>query len=67
MRLPLFISVLLLFTISEGNMLGQQKFHTSSNKALKLYNEGMKYYDFVDYNSAEMYFRHAIEADKGFY
>lgn len=67
MRFSAIISILFLFAISEGNILSQQKYHTSSNKALKLYNEGVKYYDFVDYNSAEQYFRQAIEADKGFY
>ncbi len=67
MRLSLIISIFILFSISAGNAYSQQKFHTSSNKALKSYREGVKFHDFVDYKSAEISFREAIAADPGFY
>jgi outer membrane protein OmpA-like peptidoglycan-associated protein len=44
-----------------------QKYHTTSNRALKLYKEGLTSYDFIDYNSAEEYFSQAIAADSKFY
>ena len=44
-----------------------QNFHTSSNKALKFYNEGMTSYDYVQYDAAEKNFKEAIILDKNFY
>lgn len=45
----------------------QQNVHTSSNKAMKLYTEGMKQYDFLGFASAEKNFKAAIAADPRFY
>jgi len=44
-----------------------QGFHTTSNKALKLYNEGLNAYDFIDYPRAESNFKEAISIDKNFF
>ena len=44
-----------------------QGIHTSSNKALKIYNEGVTAYDYLDYYKAENSFKDAISLDKGFY
>ena len=44
-----------------------QNFHTTSNKALKAYKEGVSSFDYFDYNSAESYFQEAISLDKKFY
>jgi len=44
-----------------------QGFHTSSNKALKVYNEGVTAFDFLDYNKAESDFKKAISLDDRFY
>jgi flagellar motor protein MotB len=44
-----------------------QGFHTSSNKALKVYNEGVLAYDYLDYNKAEIDFNEAILIDKKFF
>ncbi|MCX6327640.1 MAG: OmpA family protein [Bacteroidia bacterium] len=44
-----------------------QGLHTSSNKALKVYNEGVTAYDYLDYNKAEINFREAISLDNRFY
>lgn len=44
-----------------------QNLHTSSNKALKIYNEGVSAYDFVDFNKAEIDFKEAISIDSKFF
>jgi flagellar motor protein MotB len=44
-----------------------QALHTSSNKAIKAYNEGVTAYDFLDYTKAEADFKEAIQLDKQFY
>jgi hypothetical protein len=44
-----------------------QDFHTSSNKALKIYNDGLSAYDYFDFTSAEHDFKEAIAIDKRFY
>jgi flagellar motor protein MotB len=44
-----------------------QSFHTSSNKALKEYNNGVSAYDYFDFNKAEINFKEAISIDKNFY
>lgn len=45
----------------------QQKWHTRSSKALKLYHEGKRSYDFLDYRSAEAFLKEAISTDNEFY
>jgi len=44
-----------------------QNFHTSSNKALKIYNEGVKAYEYLYLSQAEENFKEAIAIDKNFY
>ena len=44
-----------------------QNFHTSSNKALKIYNEGVKAYEYLYLSQAEDNFKEAIAIDKNFY
>ena len=57
-------SIILLLLSLHGN---SQTLHTSSEKALKKYNEGIAAYDFLDYNKAESNFKEAISIDKHFY
>ncbi len=45
----------------------QQSVHTSSNKAMKLYVEGTRDYDFLNLSSAERNLKAAIEEDQRFY
>jgi flagellar motor protein MotB len=44
-----------------------QDIHTSSNRALKAYNEGKQAYDFLDLKDAEVLLKEAISIDKNFY
>ena len=44
-----------------------QDFHTSSNKALKIYNEGLSAYEYFDFKQAEHDFKEAIAIDKKFF
>jgi flagellar motor protein MotB len=44
-----------------------QSLHTASNKAVKLYNDGVSAFDFFDLNKAETHFKDAIAIDKTFY
>jgi hypothetical protein len=44
-----------------------QGLHTTSNKALKAYNDGMSFYDFLDYSRAEDLFKEALTYDSKFY
>jgi outer membrane protein OmpA-like peptidoglycan-associated protein len=53
------------FTITQSSF--SQSFHTSSNKALKVYNEGVSAYDYLDYSKAEYSFKTAISLDSKFY
>jgi flagellar motor protein MotB len=66
MRHILFITILLicLFSTTDGF---SQGLHTSSNKALKIYNEGVSAYDYLDYNKAESDFKTAASIDNQFY
>ncbi|HLN19605.1 MAG TPA: OmpA family protein [Bacteroidales bacterium] len=60
----LTIIILALFLIPEAF---SQNVHTQSNKAIKLYTEGMREYDFLNFNNAEKLFSAAISADDQFY
>jgi tetratricopeptide (TPR) repeat protein len=44
-----------------------QGFHTTSNKALRLYKDGMSAYDYFDFNTAEALFKEAVSIDKNFF
>jgi hypothetical protein len=44
-----------------------QQYHTTSAKALKEYKSGLAAFDYIDYLSAEHYFKQALETDDGFF
>jgi outer membrane protein OmpA-like peptidoglycan-associated protein len=44
-----------------------QSFHTSSNKALKIYKDGVSAFDYLEFNKAEKNFKEAISIDPEFY
>lgn len=57
--------VIILCAISQGGF--SQGLHTTSNKALKVYNEGVAAYDYLDLSKAESDFKEAISYDQKFY
>lgn len=63
----LYIIFLLITSCSVTRNSFSQGFHTSSNKALKTYNEGVTAYDFLNYNNAELNFKEAISLDNRFF
>jgi len=44
-----------------------QSLHTTSNRAVKAYNDGVEAYNYLDYTSAESLFMSALAIDKNFY
>jgi hypothetical protein len=66
MRQFFFICLFAFSCFTTGNCYCQN-YHTSSNRALKLYKDGLHSFDFLDYNSAEEYFKQAITIDNKFY
>ena len=60
------ISILIIFCALPRNG-SSQGLHTSSNKALKIYNEGVSAYDYFDFVKAENYFNEAVSIDKKFF
>ncbi|MBE0673292.1 MAG: PD40 domain-containing protein [Bacteroidales bacterium] len=60
---------LLLLILTEGFFcnVNAQNYHTTSGRALKLFNEGKRAYDYLDYRNAEKSLKEAIEVDGGFY
>lgn len=66
MRLILLLTILTAScTVSRDGL--SQTLHTSSNRALRLYNEAMTYYDYNNFDKAETVFRQALELDPRFY
>jgi len=66
MRLIINISVTLLLVLA--SLQGySQNLHTSSEKAMKKYTEGLTAFDFLDFSKAETSFKEALAADKRFY
>ena len=61
----LVLTVALSIVFSE--YLFSQAKHTNSNRALKLYNDAMAAYDFIDFRNAELNFKRAIQNDPKFY
>lgn len=61
------ITFLLMTVCSVSGTLFSQNFHTSSNKAIKIYNEGVSMFDFFDYKNAERSLKNAIATDRKFY
>ena len=62
--LPIFV-LIIYFESSQVGL--SQALHTSSNKALKIYKEGVSAYDYLDYYKAENDFKAALSIDKNFY
>ena len=63
----LFVILFLIFTVAVKGAGLTQSFHTKSNRALKIYNDGVTAYDFFSFNKAESCFREAIAIDKEFF
>jgi hypothetical protein len=63
--LHLILLIIVSQTITHSSF--SQGFHTSSNKALKIYNEGVTSFDYLDFNKAESNFKEAISLDKSFF
>jgi len=63
----LIITVLFLTSCSITRESYSQNLHTTSNKAVKAYNEGVTAYDYLDVETAESKFRNALETDANFY
>ncbi len=61
-----FILLLFLYSIAPHQGLAQN-LHTTSNRALKAYNEGKQSYDFLDIRNAEKFLKQAISIDSNFY
>jgi flagellar motor protein MotB len=66
MRNSLVIFISLIFCFATGSVFSQA-LHTSSEKALKNYNDGISAYDYMNLSDAESYFKKAISIDKNFY
>ena len=62
---PSIFIVMILCSLSPDGF--SQYFHTSSNKALNVYKEGVSAYDYLDFNKAEIDFKDAISLDNKFY
>lgn len=58
-----FVSAFIMFSTGSYS----QGIHTASNKAMKLYTEGMKEYDFLNFPAAESLFKEAASADNSFF
>ena len=63
----LIITALILTSCSVARESHAQNLHTTSNKAVKAYNEGVTAYDYLDLETAESWFRNALEIDDNFY
>jgi flagellar motor protein MotB len=60
------ILILIISSLTSGVSFSQG-LHTTSAKALKVYNEGVSAYDYYDFNKAESEFKEAISYDNNFY
>jgi flagellar motor protein MotB len=66
MRYLFIILVLLTYCSASGDGFSQS-LHTSSNRAVKTYNDGVAYYDYLEYDKAETLFKIALSHDPEFY
>jgi tetratricopeptide (TPR) repeat protein len=66
MRYLLIIVAIICFCSVSRNGFSQG-LHTTSTRALKAYNSGLSYFDYLDYTSAEKLFKDAILQDKKFF
>src|SRR5664279_4424137 len=62
--IPIFI---LMVVYSSSGVVYSQNLHTTSNKALKKYNDGVSAFDFIDFSNAETDFKEAISIDSKFF
>jgi len=63
-----FIILLMVLTsCSASRPAYSQSLHTTSGRALKLYNQGVEAYDFLDFEAARTAFTDALKLDKNFY
>jgi len=60
-------AILVIFLYTSSGVVYSQNLHTSSNKALKMYNDGVSAFDFIDFNKAEINFKEAISIDSNFF
>ena len=63
----LLLIILLLTSCQAGWNVYSQTLHSESNKAIKTYNDGVTYYEYLDYKKAETLFKIAISHDPEFY
>jgi OmpA family/WD40-like Beta Propeller Repeat len=63
----LAIVALLLTSCSASREIYSQGLHTNSNRAIRTYNDGLEYYNYLDFNKAETLFKIAITYDPDFY
>ncbi|MBM3420625.1 MAG: hypothetical protein FJY11_05760 [Bacteroidetes bacterium] len=64
---PYLLAFALLLLSTGTDMAAQQKWHTRSSRALRLYNEGKMAYEFLDYSTAESRLKEAVSIDDKFY
>jgi outer membrane protein OmpA-like peptidoglycan-associated protein len=62
-----YLSLLLIFLSIPAFHGFSQVVHTESNRAMKMYTEGMREYDFLNFTAAETRFREAVNIDKRFF
>ena len=63
----ILIIAIVLFSCSISKNGISQGLHTSSDRAVKAYNEGLEAYDFLEFSKAESLFNAALKADAKFY
>jgi len=63
----IFIIVFLLTSCTVTKNSFSQGLHSTSNRAVKFYNDGMASYEYLDYNKAETFFKLAVSYDAKFY
>jgi hypothetical protein len=67
MMKKLVVIVVILISCMFANDCFPQGLHSTSNKAIRIYNEALEAYNFVDYHEAEILFLEAITHDTCFY
>jgi outer membrane protein OmpA-like peptidoglycan-associated protein len=60
------ILLVIIFSVASFNGFAQN-FHTTSNRAMRFYNDGLSAYNFYDFKLAEANFKEAIWQDKNFF
>jgi len=63
----LIITLLILTSCPASKTGYSQSLHTTSNKAVKAYNEGVEAYNYIEYEKAQAYFLNALAIDSNFY